>query len=81
MSNESTSPSKKRLKMPVDEQDSTVSTKGLKKSEIKKIQKEQARLEKKAAKEQEKAAIAERKRQRGEFGNSFAHRSTHRYDS
>jgi SAGA-associated factor 73 len=67
VSNESTSPTKKRLKVPIDDNDSTVSTKGLKKSEIKKIQKEQLRLEKKAAKEQEKAAIAERKRQRGEL--------------
>jgi len=65
MSNESTSPTKKRLRVPVEDHDPMVSTKGLKKSEIKKIQKEQLRLEKKAAKEQEKAAIAERKRQRG----------------
>ena len=46
-----------------------VSTKGMKKSEIKKMQKEMQKAEKKKAKEQEKLAIAERKRQRGE---SFA---------
>jgi SAGA-associated factor 73 len=43
--------------------------KGLKKSELKKLLKERERLKKRAAKEAEKAAIAERKRRRGEFAS------------
>ena len=42
------------------------SFKGMKKSEIKKIQKEQLRIAKREAKEKEKKEIAERKRQKSE---------------
>jgi len=44
--------------------------KGLKKAELKKLMKERERLKKRAAKEAEKAAIAERKRRRGEYSYS-----------
>ncbi|ORX39441.1 SCA7, zinc-binding domain-domain-containing protein [Kockovaella imperatae] len=63
----SESPSKKRAKLPVsdDEDDEAPLVKGVKKVQMKKIQKEQAKLERKAAKEREKIAVAERKRMRG----------------
>lgn len=50
-----------------DSDDAPLSFKGMKTADVKKIQKEMARAEKKAAKDKEKKAIAERKRQRGKL--------------
>lgn len=67
------SPNKKRARVVLpedlgsDDEIDPNAYKGLKKSEIKKLLKERERLKKRAAKEREKAAIAERKRQRGEW--------------
>ena len=74
VSSASSSPLKKRTKLPTgasspfeaEDDDRPLAFKGMKKSQIKKMRKEQARLEKKAAKAREKAEVAERKRQRGE---------------
>ena len=78
----SESPSRKRIKLPGSPDDdddgaTPLSFKGLKKGQIRKIQKEQAKLEakmeRKLAKEREKVAIAERKKMRGELYESFSH--------
>lgn len=63
---ESASPHKKRPKLPSNEHLDPHLYKGLKKSEIKKLQKERMRVEKREAKEREKFEVAERKRQRGD---------------
>jgi SAGA-associated factor 73 len=64
------SPSKKKarvLELDDDELDPSA-YKGLKKAEIKKIQKERERKAKREAKEEEKKKAAERRRARGESG-------------
>ncbi len=74
----SASPTKKRRKPLSDDEPDLPSTildvhsyKGLKKSDIKKIQKERLRVEKREAKARERDEIAERKRQRGGSGRRF----------
>ena len=72
VSGSSESPTKKRAKLPdgiSPDDDDALALSGLNKGQIKKLQKEQAKLERKAAKaqekEREKQATAERKRMRG----------------
>ena len=61
-SNDTNSPSKRR-----DDDIPLAAAKGMKKADLKKLEKDKIRAEKKEAKEKEKMQIAERKRARGGF--------------